>query len=88
MKTTKALMQKIDAEVKSYKLSGKHVAKSSAKDLQTIVKELLHQQALVRVPRRCYGGIKSSLLAGFDLQKMYRWIDEHKKNIIPQRRAR
>ena len=48
MKTTKALMENFDAEVKSYKPSGKHVPKSSAKDLQTIVKELLHQQALVR----------------------------------------
>jgi shikimate kinase len=46
MKTTKALMENFDAEVKSYKPSGKHVPKSSAKDLQTIVKELLHQQYL------------------------------------------
>ncbi len=46
MKTTKALMENFDAEVKSYKPSGKHVPKSSAKDLQTIFKELLHQQAL------------------------------------------
>ncbi len=54
MKTTKALLENFDAEVKSYKPSGKHVPKSSTKDLQTIVKELLHQQALVRVSGRFY----------------------------------
>ena len=82
MKTTKALMENFDNGVKMYKMSGNHVAKSVTKDLQTIVKELLHYQALFRVPGRSYnfyGGIRSSLLAGFDLRKMYHWINEHKK---------
>ncbi len=35
-----------------------------------------------------YGGFKSSLLAGFDLQKMYNWINHNKKQILLQRCAR
>lgn len=88
---TKALMESFDNEVKTYKTSGKHVRKSTLNDMKTVVAELLHQKALTRMPGRSYNfytGIKSSILAGFDLQKMYTWINGHKKNIMLRRRAR
>ena len=74
MTTTKALMENFDHAVKMRKPSGKHVAQSASKDIETIVKELIHHRALVRLPGRSYnfyGEFKSSLLAGFDLQKLY-----------------
>ena len=91
MTTTKALMENFDNAVKLHKPSGKHVAHSTTKDLQAIVKELLNHQALVQVPGRsylCYGGFNPSLLAGFKLQDMYTWINQHKKHILLRRRAR
>ena len=91
MTVTKTLMENYDTAVKLYKASGKHVAKSASKDLQMVIDELLHQQALIKISGRSYhfyGGFKSSLLAGFDLQKMYNWINHHKKQILLQRRAR
>lgn len=91
MTTSMALMENFDTAVEMYKCSGEHVAKSSSKDLQAIVNELLHQQALVKVPGRSYhfySDFKSSLLAGLDLQKMFNWIKQHKKHILSQRRAR
>ena len=91
MSVTKALMENFDTAVKMYKTSGKHVPRPVSKDLQTIVKELLHQKALVKMSGRSYryyGGCKASLLAGFDLQNMYNWINQHKKQILLRRRAR
>jgi hypothetical protein len=49
MSVTKALMENFDTAVKMYKTSGKHVPRPVSKDLQTIVKELLHQKALVKM---------------------------------------
>ena len=91
MSTTKALMENFDKSVKMYKSSGKHIRQSLNKNMQTIVNELLHHQALVKTPGRSYlffDGFKDSFLAGFDLKNMYHWIEQHKKHILLQRRAR
>jgi ribosome-associated toxin RatA of RatAB toxin-antitoxin module len=88
---TKVLMENFDKEVKTYKTSGKHVRKSALKDMKLVVAELLDQQALSNVPGRSYSyyaNSKSSILAGFDLEKMYKWINDHKKNITTGWRAR
>ena len=72
---TKTLMSNFDNEVRMYKTSGKHVRKSTLKDMKAVVAELLDQNALSIVPGRSYSyysGTKSSILAGFDLQKMYK----------------
>ena len=81
---TKTLMSNFDNEVRMDKTSGKHVRKSTLKDMKAVVAELLNQNALSRVPGRSYSyysGTKSSILAGFDLQKMYKWINDHKTNV-------
>ena len=78
---TKALMGNFDKEVNMYETSGKHIGKSALKDMKTVVAELVDEHALSRVPGRCYSyytGAKSSILAGFDLQKMFKWINDHK----------
>ncbi len=74
MNVTKTLMDNFDREVNSYLTSGKHISKSSLRDMKTIVAELLDQRALTRFPGRSYSysGIKASILAGFDLQNMYK----------------
>ena len=91
LKITKTLMQNFESDVQMYKTSGKHVQKSVVQDLQTVVKELVHEQALIRIPGRIYRyytRMKSSLLAGFDINKMFSWINDHKRYILQQRRAR
>lgn len=88
---TKVLMENFDKEVKTYKTSGKHVQQSVLKDMKAVVAELLDQKALSRIPGRSYSyyaNAPSSILAGFDLEKMYKWINDHKKNITVGRRAR
>ena len=73
MKTTKALMESFDAEEKSYKPSGKHVGKSSA------IKQLSRSYNINRHWSEFLGGLIAAKWglspAGFDSQKMYRWID-------------
>ena len=88
---TKTLMSNFDNEVRMYKTSGKHVRKSTLKDMKAVVAELLNQNALSTVPGRSYSyysGTKSSILAGFDLQKMYKRINDHKTNVTLGRRPR
>ena len=91
IKVTKSLMDNFDTEVNMYRSSGKHVKKSTESDMKSIVTELLEQRALTRIPGRFYEyyrGVKARLLSGFNLQKMYTWISEHKKHIALHRRAR
>lgn len=92
MGVTNKLLHNFDKELKMYKRSGKHVKpKSLVNDLKKIINELVSQKALNLTPGRQYSyykNMKPSLLHGFDSQKLYKWINEHKKNIILNRCAR
>ena len=60
-------------------------------DLLKIVSEPMHEKALHLNPGRRYNhlkDIKQSFLHGFDIQKLFSWINEHKKNLVLHRRAR
>ena len=81
---TKTLMSNFDNEVRMYKTSESMFESQLFKDMKAVVAELLNQNALSRVPGRSYSyysGTKSSILARFDLQKMYKWINDHKTNV-------
>lgn len=91
MGITNVLMRQFDCELSVYRRSGKHVATSSKDDLLKVVKELLNERAFDVTPGRKYHhfkNIKQSLLQGLDLQKLFTWINEHKKNLVLHRRAR
>lgn len=91
MGVTNVLMKQFDHELCIYKRSGKHITKSAKGDLLKIVNELLQEKALHLTPGRRYKhfkDMKQSLLHGLDLQKLFTWINEHKKNLVLHRRAR
>lgn len=88
---TKTLLENFDRECSVIRRSGVHYQTSQIPDLHQVVSELSMQKAFCWTPGRAYGhyrNCKSSLLEGFDLQGMFRWINMHKKNIIIARRAR
>ena len=73
------------------KLSGEHYRRSDRPDLLKIVNELIENQALSLSPGRQYkhfAGITDSLLTNFDMHDMYKWINEHRKNIYMKKCAR
>ena len=88
---TSDLMAVFDTNLNIYKRSGKHIKKSTKGDLEKVVNELLTQKAFYHTPGReytFYKNIKPSILNGFDLHKLYMWINEHKKHMIFNRHAR
>ena len=88
---TANLMSRFDSTMSVFKRSGRHVKQSTKGDLAKIVGELVTHQAFRHTPGRkyvCYARQKPSILCGFDMQKMFTWIDEHKLHMILHRRAR
>lgn len=88
---TSDLMSNFDNAMSVFKRSGRHVQKSIKGDLTKIVNELISQNAFHHTPGRRYNHyalVKPSILSGFDMQKMFHWIDDHKKHMILHRRAR
>ena len=84
-------MSRFDSTMSVFKRSGRHVKQSTKGDLAKIVGELVTHQAFRHTPGRkhvCYARQKPSILCGFDMQKMFTWIDEHKLHMILHRRAR
>lgn len=87
----KLLLDNFDWVNNLKKLSGEHYRRSDRPDLLKIINELIGQQAFTFTPGRQYQhfvGITDSLLTNFDMHDMYRWINEHKKNIYLKRCAR
>ena len=84
-------MHNFDSNLLVFKRFGKHVRKSTKGDLGNIVKELVSNKAFIFTPGRRYrffSRMNSSILTGFDMRKMYCWINNHKKYMILNRRAR
>ena len=91
MGVTNQLLHNFDKEAKIIKRSGKHVKQSTEGDLSKVVGELVSQKAMYLTPGRtynCFSGMSQSLLHGFNSNKLYSWINEHKGNIILNRHAR
>ena len=88
---TTRLMKTFDTSLSVFKRSGEHVKKSTKGDFEKIVNELVKYKAFHHTPGRryrYYRRMKSSILSGFDMRKMFTWINEHKKYMILNRRAR
>lgn len=88
---TTDLMKVFYSSLLVFKRSGKHIRKSAANDIEKIVKELVVNKAFTHTPGRkynFYSNMKPSILCGFNLQKMFNWISDHKKHMILNRRAR
>lgn len=88
---TKPALDSVDLECGVTRRSGHHYEIEATSDLQKVVTELITQKAFCLTPGRGYGhftDIDSSLLDGFDLNDMFRWINNHKKNIVKARQTR
>ena len=88
---TKSVLDNFDYECEVICRSGKHVARSTLPDLEKIVGELQSQSAFKWTPGRNYDhyrNIESSILDNFDLQDLFRWINQHKRNIEMMKKAR
>ena len=91
MGITNELMHHFDKETKIIKRSGKHVKQSVKSDFSKIVDELINEKAFYLTPGRqyCYfKNMKPTLLHGFNSKKLFKWINQHKKNIVLNRTAR
>ena len=85
---TTAMMKLFDSTLSVFRRSGKHIQKSTRSDTEKPVHELVKNKAFTPTPGRkytFYAKMKPSILCGFDLRKMFSWINEHKKHMIHMR---
>ena len=88
---TKETLDNWDRKALFIKRSGKHFKQADEKDLRKIVAELMKQKAFKKNNGRSYkhfSQVAPSLLEGFDLHKMFTWINDHKKKIHFETTAR
>ena len=88
---TKQLIDNFDYDCAVLKQSGKHVQKKCTLDLKKIVNELLAQNVFKCTEGRVYkyfNGCSPSILQRFNLHDAFKWINEHKKNIVLKKTAR
>ena len=80
---TKVTLDNFDQECCVIRRSGHHCEMSVVSDLRKVVTELINQKAFFWTPGRVYEHFKETdsysftLLADFDLQDMFRWINKH-----------
>jgi hypothetical protein len=88
---TKELIDNFDHDCAVLKQSGKHIQKKCTIDLKKIVNELLAHNVFTCTEGRVYkyfNGCSPSILQRFSLHDAFKWINEHKKNIILKKTAR
>ena len=90
-KVAREIIEQYDLECKIRKRSGKHVQKSDGEDLRILVNLLLSEGALIETPGReynHYAAFQRSQTSEIDMSSLFKWIDNHKKYILFNRRAR
>lgn len=88
---TTSMMKLFDSNLSVFRRSGKHIQQSTENDTGKLVNELVANDAFTFTPGRkykFYDKIKPSILCGFNMQKMFEWINDHKKEMALYRRAR
>lgn len=89
--TSKKMLDNFDEMCNVLKRSGHHVQQSRRNDLVKVVQTLVDNKAFEFTNGRTYAQfkqIKASLLEDFSISEMFKWINEHKKNIDLNRCAR
>ncbi len=77
--------------IKMVKKSGKHTVRSDSKDFVTVLNKLVDEGIFEFKEGRSYNSfpqITSGPLDGLDVHAVYKWINEHKKYIALDKRAR
>jgi hypothetical protein len=84
-------IEEFDSESKIRRRSGKHVSQSDANDIGILVDGLMKQESFTKKPGRTYNHyskFKRSHLNNVDMSSLYKWINNHKKEVILNRKAR
>jgi hypothetical protein len=90
-KVAREVIEKFDLESKIRKMSGKHVHKSESKDIEILVGDLVKHDAFTETPGRKYNKFSKfprSHIRDIDMSSLYKWINDHKKYIMLNRKAR
>ena len=89
--TNKQLLDNFDEMCNITRRSGRHIQQSTRNDLIKVVKGVIDNNAFVFTDGRSYkhfSRMPSSLLDNFNASDMFKWINEHKKNVFLSRCAR
>ena len=81
----------LDESLKKARDPGKHSIRSTAGDLNELVKRLVENDAMEKLPLRSFAHFEQFEVDPFkniNTSDMYTWINEHKKNMSIGIRAR
>ena len=89
--TNKQLLDNFDEMCNIKRMSGHHVQQVRRNDLVKVVQHLVENKAFQFTNGKAYkhfADIKSSMLEDFSVSEMFKWINEHKKNVYLNRCSR
>ena len=90
-KIARELIEKFDTEIKIRARSGKHSHRSDQKDLDTLIDSLMKEDSMTETPGRKYkhfAHFTGDPMLDMDMSSLYRWITNHKRHILLNRKAR
>ena len=90
-KISREVIENFDIESQIRQRSGKHVKKSESKDLSVLVNNLIEHNSFTETPGRKYKffcHFPRSHIKNIDMSSLHQWINEHKKYVKLNRKAR
>ena len=87
----RTMMTNNDDCIQRMRRSGKHTIRSDSKDFSTILNKIVGEGAFEFKERRslrCFPGMSGDPLEELDIHSLYKRINDHKKNIALDKRAR
>ena len=84
-------MDNFDLDCKVLKRAGKHVTKAATCDQKKIINELVKSDVFTKHADRKYKkfvNVDPGLLSNFNMNSMFKWINEHKRTIYMRKTAR
>ena len=87
----RTMVTNYDDCLKRMRRSGKHTVRSDSKDFSTVLSKLVDEGAFEFKDSRllnCFPGMSGDPLDGLDIHSLYKWINDHKKYIALDKRAR
>ena len=88
LRVNKDVLDSFDQQVLFKRRSGEHKRRCEKADLIKLVKELVKNDAFTQKNDRKYKhfcNIADSMLHGFDMHVMFKWVNEHKKKILQKK---
>jgi len=90
--STIKLFQRLACELNICQNSGEHTKKNLHRDVMTVVEELVREDVFTkktdRAPLKFFHNCPQDYLPLLDTNSLFKWINDHKKNISEGRRLR